>query len=812
MIRRPNFPVEPWSVRETSLDLNYLAQTESGFALANGHLGMRGNLDEGEPFGIPGTYLAGFYDEHAQPYAEAGYGYPEAGEAVVNVTNGKILRLLVEDEPFDIRYGRLISHERNLDLRAGVLERSAEWASPTGRLVRVSTTRLVSLTQRAIAAIRYEVEPVEGPLPVVIQSELVANEALPGGSSDPRAPLPTSSGLLSEDSQATEVRAVLVHATRGSRLRVAASMDHSIDGTSGVDVETEHYPDLARVTVATDAAPGAPLRLVKYMAYGWSSERSVPAMRDQVAAALASAKHKGWQGLLDDQRSYLDDFWEGADVQIGGDEELQQAVRFCLFHILQAGARGETRPIAAKGLTGPGYEGHTFWDTETFVLPVLTYTAPRAVGDALAWRQRTLDAAQERARQLGLRGASFPWRTIAGPECSSYWPAGTAAFHINADIADAVARYQAVSGDEEFERGPGTELLVETARLWRSLGHLDPAGVFRIDGVTGPDEYSAIADNNIYTNLMAQRNLLAAADAAERNPERAGELGVNSEESSEWRKVAAAMHIPYDRSLQVHPQANGFTFHEVWDFAGTRADQYPLLLHFPYFDLYRKQVVKQADLVLAMHLRGDAFTFEQKARNFDYYERLTVRDSSLSACTQAVLACELGHLDLAYAYLRETALIDLDDLQHNTRDGLHIASLAGCWIGAVAGIGGLRDHDGRLSFKPRLPSALQRVAFRLGFRGRQLMVEVGPEQASYSLLQGEALELTHHDEPFTLAAGAAVARAIPPAPQLERPVQPPGREPDGVQATVSSPGGEPDTAQAAVQPPSGEPDVPSPRS
>jgi alpha,alpha-trehalose phosphorylase len=694
------------------------------------------------------------------------------------VTNGKVIRLLVEDEPFDIRYGTLISHERVLDFRAGVLKRSVEWRSPTGRVVRVSSTRLVSLSQRAVAAVRYEVEPVDGPVPVVIQSELVANEALPGGSSDPRAPSPSSSPLLSEDSQAIDMRAVLVHGTRASHLRLAASMDHAIDGSSGVDVEAEHYPDLARVTVATDAAPGAALRLEKFLAYGWSGGRSVPAIRDQVAAALASAKHKGWEGLLDDQRSYLDDFWEGADVQIDGDDELQQAVRFALFHILQAGARGETRPIAAKGLTGPGYEGHTFWDTETFVLPVLTYTAPRAAGDALAWRQRTLDAARERARQLGVRGASFPWRTIAGSECSSYWPAGTAAFHINADIADAVARYHAVSGDGEFERGPGTELLVETARLWRSLGHLDPAGVFRIDGVTGPDEYSAIADNNVYTNLMAQHNLLAAADAAERNTERAAELGVKDEEVSDWRKVAAAMHIPYNRSLQVNPQAEGFTEHQLWDFDATRPEQYPLLLYFPYFDLYRKQVVKQADLVLAMHLRGDAFSFEQKARNYTYYERLTVRDSSLSACTQAVLACELGHLDLAYAYLRESALIDLDDLQHNTRDGLHIASLAGCWIGAVAGVGGLRDCDGKLSFKPRLPPLLERLAFRLGFQERQLMVEVEAAQASYSLLRGEPLELTHHDEQFTLAAGAPAVREIPPAPQLQAPVQPPGREPD----------------------------------
>jgi alpha,alpha-trehalose phosphorylase len=313
--------------------------------------------------------------------------------------------------------------------------------------------------------------------------------------------------------------------------------------------------------------------------------------------------------------------------------------------------------------------------------------------------------------------------------------------------------------------------------MWVSLGHHDAAGHFRIDGVTGPDEYSAIADNNVYTNLMAQRNLRSAFDAIQRHPRRAGELGVDDEEAAAWRDAADAMLIPYDEELGVHPQAEEFTEHAIWDFDGTTSEQYPLLLHFPYFDLYRKQVVKQADLVLALHLRGDAFTDEQKARNFAYYEPLTVRDSSLSACTQAVIAAEVGHLELAYDYLAEAALIDLDNLQHNTRDGLHIASLAGTWIGAVAGFGGLRDHDDVLSFTPRLPQAIARLAFRLCFRGRRLLVEVGHEQATYSLLQGSSLEIVHHGERATVDPAGPLTRPIPAAPPRETPGQPRGRAP-----------------------------------
>jgi alpha,alpha-trehalose phosphorylase len=777
VISHPAFAVEPWAVRETALDLDVIDQAGSVFALGNGHIGLRGNLDEGEPPGLPGTYLNGFYEQRPLPYAEAGYGYPEAGQSVANVTNGKIIRLLVDDEPFDVRFGELRSHERVLDLRAGVLRRRAEWLSPVGKRVRVSSVRLVSLVQRAVAAVLYEVEPLDAPARLVVPSELIANEPMPDAEVDPRASAELRSALRSELFADYDARVVLVHITEQSTLRVAAAMDHLVAGPPGTETSTESAEDLGRVTITADAQPGERLRVVKLLAYGWSSRRSTAALRDQVAAALAEARHTGWEGLLAGQRGYLDDFWGRADVELEGDAELQQAVRFALFHTLQAGARAERRAIAAKGLTGPGYDGHTFWDTETFVLPALTYTAPRAARDALRWRHTTLGLARERAKLLGFEGAAFPWRTIDGRECSGYWPAGTAAFHIGADIADAVGRYQAASDDHAFEREIGLELLVETARLWRSLGHYDSGGRFRVDGVTGPDEYSAVADNNVYTNLMAQRNLRLAADAVERHPDRGAGLGVSPEEATGWRDAAHAVLIPFDEQLGVHPQAEGFTEHQRWDFERTASEQYPLMLHFPYVDLYRKQVVKQADLVLALHLRGDAFSAQAKARNFAYYEPLTVRDSSLSACTQAVIAAEVGHVELAYDYFAEAALMDLDNLERNTRDGLHIASLAGAWIVAVAGFGGMRDHDGVLSFTPRLPERLTRLAFGISFRERRLRIELTHGLARYALLEGAPLQITHHGQPITVGTDRPVSCPIPEIAEGEVPTQPSGRRP-----------------------------------
>jgi len=779
MIANAPYGVEPWCLTEASLDLNLLAQSESVFALSNGHIGLRGNLDEGEPHGLPGTYLNSMYEQHPLPYAEAGYGFPQTGQAVINVTNGKVIRLLVNDEPFDIRYGTVHSHTRTLDVRAGTLTRSVRWTSPAGSTVEVRSVRLVSLTQRAVAAISYTVRPVDETLRLVVMSELVANEEVPRAADDPRAAALLASPLVSEEHLAVDgqrPRAVLVHGTKLSKLRLAAGMCHDVHGPARMRTVSESFPDLARLMVAAEVEAGEELCLVKYLGYGWSAVRSRPALIDQVSGALAAAELTGWEGLLAEQRGYLDAFWEGADVEVDGDVEIQQAVRFGLFHILQAGARAEFRPIPAKGLTGTGYDGHTFWDTEMFVLPVLTYTHPDAAASALKWRYMLLDEARAHAAELGLDGAAFPWRTIRGQECSGYWPAGTAAFHINADIAAAVMKYLDATGDEAFEKEVGLPLLVETARLWRSLGQHDAEGKFRIEGVTGPDEYSAVKDNNVYTNLMAQQNLTGAADLASKLPDDARDLGVTTEEASLWRDAAANMYIPYDTRLGVHPQHDGFTNYARWDFEGTPKDHYPLLLHYPYFQLYRKQVVKQADLVLAMQSRGDAFTPEQKARNFAYYEGLTVRDSSLSPCTQAVLAAEVGHLDLAYDYLAEAAFMDLQDREHNTRDGLHIASLAGAWTALVGGFGGMRCAAGSLSFAPRLPPGIVGLSFRLRYRGRVLHVEARSGEAHYSLLSGDPVAITHHGQQLTLGE-ETVTLDIPPIEPLPAPTQPAGRVP-----------------------------------
>jgi alpha,alpha-trehalose phosphorylase len=771
------FAVSPWTVEERQLHLELLAQTESIFALSNGHIGLRGNLDEGEPAGASGTFLNAFYEVRPLPYAESGYGYPEDAQTMINVTNGKIIRLFVDDEPFDVRYGRLERHERTLDLRDGVLRRDAEWTSPAGQRVHVHSERLVSFSHRAVAAILYEVEPLDGGARIVLQSELVANEPIPNEPDDPRAAAALRAPLVAEHNYTADLRADLLHHARKSGLRVAAGMDHVVEGPEGTATAIESEDDLARLTVTTKLEPGEKLRVLKLIAYGWSSQRSLPSLRDQVDAALAAAKKSGWDELLETQRAYLADIWKHGDVKIDGDPPLQQAVRFALFHVVQSAARAERRAIPAKGLTGSGYDGHSFWDMEAYAVPVLTYVAPEAARDVLCWRHSTMDLACARAQELGLDGVTFPWRTIRGQECSGYWPASTAAFHINADVAEAVRRYLAATGDEAFEREAGIELLVATARLWRSLGHHDPNGAFRIDGVTGPDEYTALVDNNVYTNLMAARNLQLAAEAAVRHPKRSNELGVDEEEIAAWRDAAAAMFVPFDEELRVTPQSEGFTRYRRWDFEETPCDDYPLLMHFHNYVLYSSQVVKQADLVFALYICGDRFEPEQKQRDFEYYERITVRDSSLSAAIQSIVAAEVGHLDLAYDYLGETSFIDLRDLAFNTRDGVHLAALAGSWLAVVAGFGGMRDTGERLSFAPRLPPKINALSFGLRYRGQSLRVSIDAEGTRYELHGEDSIEIDHHGETVLLEPGAAHACEIPAARDVASPAPPDGRAP-----------------------------------
>jgi len=774
------YPTEPWRIVEKQFYPRFLSQSETIFSTANGYLGMRGCFEEGAPVHENGTFINGFYESWEITYPEIAYGFSKTGQTMVNVTDTKIIKLYVDDEPFSLPEANLLSYVRALDMKAGTLDREIVWEMPSGKHVAIKSRRLVSFEHRHLAAISYEVTVLNAPAPITIVSEMRNNPPHQFSEEDPRLGKGFQGRvLLPQIHYRKKSRVVLGHATGASKMTLACGTHHILETDCDFSSESRAEENLGKVVFSIQAEPGKPIQLTKYIAYHTSPHIPADELCASVERTLDRAVASGFQALLDSQQKYLEDFWRRSDVQIEGHAgrkhrapEIQQAIRFNLFQILQAAARAEDTGIPAKGLTGQAYDGHYFWDSEVYVLPFLIYTLPRLAKNQLEFRYRILDKSRQRAQELHEKGAKFPWRTINGEEASAFYAAGTAQYHINADIMYALQKYVEVTGDEDFLRSKGVEILVETARLWYGHGFFSQqaGGKFCIHGITGPDEYTTVVENNTYTNLMAQNNLRCAGARAEalrrQDPERFATLseriGLHHQEIKDWQRAAENMYIPFSEKLGFNPQDDNFLDKQVWDFKNTPRDQYPLLLHFHPLEIYRRQVIKQADVVLAMFLLGQKFSREQKQRNFDYYDPLTTGDSSLSVGIQSILAAEIGYSQKALAYATYAVLMDLGNVEGNVKDGCHIASMGASWMVLVNGFGGMRDYDGVLSFDPKLPESIKRLRFPLTFRGQFLEVTIEREAATYLLQEGTGLTIKHQDKEIHLSPGKPVTAKIQP--------------------------------------------------
>jgi alpha,alpha-trehalose phosphorylase len=763
-----DYPADEWNVIEKAFHPEFLAQLETMSALGNGYLGMRGCPEEGGPNAENGTFINGFYETRPIVYGEDAYGFARTGQTICNVTDSKIIKLFVDDEPFWLPDAHLLTYDRRLNMRSGTLDREILWETPAGKQVSIKSRRLVSLPNRHVAAISYCVTLLNAQAFVVISSEMAADHSgARGNEADPRLARTFLGRVLHpRASYSKGRRVVLCHATEKSRFTLTCATDNALETSCPHSYKVVHSTDFGQVAFTIEAQPGCPIQLTKYMVYHTSQTASAEELCGRAEWTLDRVVSQGFQRLLAAQEQYMDDFWRRSDVRIKdiredrikrSTVEIQQAIRFNLFHILQASARAEDTGVPAKGLTGQAYEGHYFWDTEIYLLPFLIYTSPRIARNLLAFRYKMLPQARARAKELGHRGAMFPWRTISGQEASAYYAAGTAQYHINADIMYALRKYVQATGDEAFLRDFGAEMLVETARLWLDLGFYSAArgGKFCINGVTGPDEYNAVVNNNAYTNLMARENLRYATQVVQSlratEPDAynalAHKTALEPSEVGEWMRAAENMYVPYDDKLKIIPQDDDFLDKESWDFRNTPADNYPLLLFYHPLNIYRKQVIKQADVVLAMFLLGDAFSLEAKKRNFDFYDPLTTGDSSLSSCVEAIIAAQVGDIDKAIRYGMAALLMDLADVGGNVKDGCHIASMGGTWMMLTYGLAGMRDHDGTLSFWPRrAPEDNAILRFPVTYRGQLLEVEISLDKVEYALREGERLVIRHETE------------------------------------------------------------------
>ncbi len=817
---RGRFPADPWRLVETSHQPADLGVTETLFTTANGYLGMRGNPEEGRDAFAHGTFVNGFHEIWPIRHAESAFGFAKTGQTIVNVPDAKVMKIYVDDEPLILGTADLEHYERSLDFRDGVLRRSLVWRTPSGKRVRVDSSRMVSMTERHLTLLTLEVTMLEGDAPIVISSQLLNRQdgkdeyyvpgAAMGEGIDPRKATSFEDRVLLPRVHAiTEDRMTLGFRCANSKMTLCVSADHVFTTEDETEVILHSEDDLAKTVYRVEAREGRPVRLDKYVSYHTSRGVPVRELSDRCDRTLDRAHRRGVAHYQLAQAAWFENFWAATDVVVGEDAaqaaSIQQAIRFNLFSLAQASARADQQGVPAKGVTGSGYEGHYFWDTEVYVSPFLTYTQPDVARNALHFRARMLPAARARARELAQEGALFPWRTINGEEASAYYAAGTAQVHIDADVTYALSKYLDATGDVGFLVRDGIDILVETARLWADLGFWRVNGerTFHIHGVTGPDEYTTVVNNNLFTNVMARYNLERAADAVDlvREIDPAAyermrhRLGFDPTEAAEWRRCAAGMTIPFDEGLGIHQQDDHFLDREVWDLSRTPQETRPLLLHYHPLVIYRFQVLKQADVVLALFLQGDRFTAEEKRADFEYYDPITTGDSTLSAVVQSVMAAEVGYHEVALDYFWRSLFVDLHDLHDNTVDGLHVASCGGVWSALVFGFGGLRDHGGVLSLDPRLPVEWPSLEFPLRWQGARLRVRLTQDSLRVEMEQAGDLGSTSlwvRGREHAVAPGAPLELALDShGPRIEgtlgdRPLIG-GRRADGTRITAGVP-------------------------
>lgn len=736
------YPVEPWDITETEFKMEHVYRNETTFALSNGYIGTRGTFEEGYDFseeeGLEGNFINGFYESEKIRYGEWNYGFPETSQTLLNLPNGKTIKLFLGEEAFDMRQGTLEKSRRILHMKEGTLERETEWMSPSGKKVRIHTRRFASFACKNLLTMEYEVTPLNFSGTIRLVSVLDGEVENHTRKTNPLVDYGPFGKHLAAEKISAEGEILYYEGTaKNSGLTMACASAHQMCGE--YRVKPGKRDDRVWLEFETEGKAGETVVLYKWIAYTSvldMEENSREALSPFIHEVLREAKVEGFDQLLDKQRAYMESFWEKADVQIQGDEKLQQGIRFNLFHVMQALGRDGRTGMGAKGLSGEGYEGHYFWDTEMYVLPVFAYTDSALAKALLDFRYDTLDEARQRARVLGHeKGALYPWRTINGEEASTYFPLGTAQYHINADIAYAFKLYVDVSGDYEYLEKRAAEVLIETARVWADVGCFVPSKGDRycICAVTGPDEYNAIVDNNFYTNLMARENIKDALWALkvieEKNPSEAEalvrRLELTEEEVQYWEKIVEKMYFPYDEERRVYPLDDGFMMRKSWDESKIPEEKRHLLYenYHPLF-IYRQRMSKQADAILGLLLHSDLFSKEELKRNYDFYQEVTLHHSSLSTCIFGMLACRIGYREEAYRYFAKSARMDLDDHHDNFYAGIHAANMAGTWQAIVFGFGGVRVCKEMLYIEPFLPKEWKGYSFRIVYRGSRLKITV----------------------------------------------------------------------------------------
>lgn len=725
------------------------------FHNANGYIGIRYNFEEGYPDDfnvVTSQYINGVYDYVDMPQAENLCGFIDEKQTMLAVANTQQISLSIDGEKFSMYEGEIKNWSLSLDMEKGVTLRKVRWKSPKGKEIFLEVSRMASFYQLPLFLIEYKVKALNFHGEITIESVHDGNAMNYVNPNDPRSAHSSTQYIIPANSNVKDEVSYIVSRTTRSGIEICSAVDNQLSCVSEKTFDVKD--DSVVCTMSCKIKEGHSIKLDKYTVMCDSLRYNDPAMRAR--EEINKARTISVKELHKKQEEHLADYWENCYVEIDCEDDLSDALTFNMYHLNQSASRDSYGNIAPKGLSGEGYEGHIFWDTEMYMIPFFTITNPRISKTLLESRHRQLEYALENAKRMGhSKGALYPWRTITGKECSGYFPSGAAQYHINGAIAYAISSYYFSTKDFDFIVRMGAEMIFETARLWIDTGVFQD-GKFYINDVSGPDEYTCIVNNNYYTNSIAQFHLRQAVKFYDMLSEKnkidriKRKIKLKAKEIREFAKAADEMFLPYDEALGINPQDDSFLNKEKWDISSIPPENFPLLLHYHPLHIYRHQICKQADTVMAYCILEDMQDRETMKRSFEYYEKITTHDSSLSKSIFSIVAARLGKVDKAYEYFGDSAMLDILNLHNNTKDGIHTSNMAGSILTVVYGFGGLRIKYDGIHFTPILPPKWNKYCFKMIYEGSGIKILVNREKVVFTLRSGDPKELEVYGKKYLL--------------------------------------------------------------
>ena len=776
---------DPWCLIEQGFDPKHVEASESLFSLGNGAMGQRANFEEqysGETF--QGSYIAGVYYPDKTRVGWWKNGYPEYFAKVLNAPNWIGIDIFIDGTPLDLNTLEILDFKRVLNMKTGLYQREFTVKMPSGSTISVKARRFLSFKTPELGAIDYQISLLEDP--AVHGKSLQREQAMDDGQSAQKRALNSveitlkpyvDAGIKNRDSNwddpfwaVTDLSHegpsgfIQAHTLKTNFATCTYMEAHLTKEGQSIPMTTEIQGDKrveCQETVRLE--PGESLTLSKFGGYTVDLYHPKEELVNAAKTHLKMARTQGFDALLLQQEQAWAEIWQSADIIIDGDVPAQQAIRFNIFQLNQTYSGQDARlNIGPKGFTGEKYGGSTYWDTEAYCLPFYMATKNQDVArNLLTYRYHQLDKAIENAAKLGFHSgaALYPMVTMNGEECHNEWEITFEEIHRNGAIAFAIYNYERYTQDLSYIPEMGLEVLIAIARFWAQRASLSPAkGQYVILGVTGPNEYENNVNNNWYTNYIAAWCLKYAAQMTERIQQNsaqdyqriAAKIDLRQEELENWQAMAAAMYYPYHKDLDIYLQQDGFLDKDLSPVDAIPQGQRPINQHWSWDRILRSPYIKQADVLQGFYFFEDQFDQERLARHFDFYEPLTVHESSLSPCVHSILAAKLDKMDQAYAFYLRTARLDLDDYNHEVHEGCHITSMAGTWMSIVEGFGGMRVQNNALSFDPKLPEAWQGFAFKINFRQSVLKITVGRDKTEITRESGPECTLFLSGKPINV--------------------------------------------------------------